>query len=82
MRGKTVSDPSGENLPGPDDMQRILEEMAAQPGNAPDFMTTAIEAMAGVHARWYRGWINAGVPEPRAAEWAGIMIAALFRGAQ
>ena len=34
MRGKAVSDPSGEKLPGPDDMQRILEEMAAQPGNA------------------------------------------------
>ena len=68
--------PEGFPVP-PEEVQRILAEMA-QPGNTPDFMSAAIEAITILHARWYTGWIAAGVPEPRAAEWAGIMIAAQF----
>jgi len=78
-----LSEPPPEDTPlDPETISRLLEEMATQPDNAPDFMTSAIEAMAGVHARWYRGWIAAGVPEPRAAEWTGILVESMVRGTQ
>lgn len=76
-----MSEPVPEGFPlDPAAMQRILDEMAAA-GDAPDFMTTAIEAVAAMHARWYHGWIKAGIPEQRAAELLAIMVSTLFRAA-
>jgi hypothetical protein len=63
---------------GPEEMRR-LEEMIRDTANAPDMMGAAIETIAGIHARWYYAWQAHGVPENRAAEWAGVMIDALFR---
>lgn len=64
--------------PGPDDFRHI-EEMLRNAADTPDFMGTAIETIAGVHAQWYQAWITAGIPEQRAAEWAEVMIEAMFR---
>jgi hypothetical protein len=61
----------------PDELRR-LEEMVRDTANTPDMMGAAIETIAGMHARWYFAWQGHGVPEPRAAEWAGIMIGTLF----
>jgi tellurite resistance protein len=58
----------------PDELAR-LTEIARSAGNMPDFTTAAIAAMTAMHAQWYFGWINAKIPEQRAAEWMAVMIA-------
>jgi hypothetical protein len=75
-----VSEPSPEQGPPlePDDLRR-LEEMVRDAGNMPDMTGSAIEAIAGIHARWYFSWQAAGVPEARAAEWTEVMLAGQFR---
>lgn len=59
-------------------MLHRLEDMVRDAANAPDMMSAAIETIAGIHARWYFAWQGHGVPEQRAAEWAGLAIAASF----
>jgi hypothetical protein len=61
----------------PDELHR-LEEIARSQYPS-DMINTAIEAIAGIHVRWYKAWQAAGAPEHRAAEWAGIMIATQHR---
>ncbi len=62
----------------PETIRRMVEDMAQVPGNAPDMATAGIYAMAGSHVQWYRGWMAAGAPEPRAAEWTRTMIEVMF----
>lgn len=77
-----MSEPPPEDLPaGPEDIRRIAESMVSVPGNAPDMQSAAIQAVAAVQVQWYRGWIAAGAPEPRAAEWAAVLIECMLRQA-
>jgi hypothetical protein len=77
-----MSEPLPEGMPpGPEDIRRIVEDMAQVPGNAPDMQSAAIQVMAGLQVQWYLGWIAAGAPEPRAAEWARTMIQVMFQQA-
>ena len=62
----------------PDEVSRILAGMSQMPDNAPDTMAVAIETMSGVQARWYHGWIKAGIPEPLAAGAFVKMIEVMF----
>ena len=61
----------------PDEMRRRLEDMSRE--LTPGMTSTAVGAIAGIHAQWYFAWQTAGVPEHRASEWARTMIEALFR---
>jgi hypothetical protein len=75
-----MSEPPPEGFPPLDpEAFRRMEEAFRQAGGLPDFVTTAIETIAGVHAQWYRAWQEAGVPECRAAEWTEVMIEATAR---
>jgi hypothetical protein len=66
--------PPDSGLPlDPDELAR-LTEIARGAGNMPDFTAAAIAAMTAMHAQWYFGWINASVPEQRAAEWVAVLI--------
>jgi len=77
-----MSEPAPEGFGlGPEELRR-MDEVLGEIGNLPDFMGAAIEAIASAHAQWYRAWQAAGVPEPRAAEWVTVMIAAMARSGQ
>lgn len=73
-----MSEPSPEQDPlmDPAELRRLEEALRAVPSQA--VMSDMIEQIAGIHARWYQAWQEAGVPERRAAEWAGIMIGISF----
>ncbi len=74
-----MSDQPEPGIPlSPDELAR-LTDMMRDTANFPEFTSTAIETVTGLQAEWYRGWIAAGVPEQRAAEWTEAMIVAQFR---
>lgn len=43
------------------------------------FNDVGVEALTVLHAKWYRGWQAAGIPEGRAAEFTAILVAAAVR---
>jgi hypothetical protein len=62
-----------------DEMRELMAEAIRSASD--ESMSSAITAVAQVQVQWYRAWLAAGAPEPRAAEWAGILVASLFRPA-